>query len=391
MKRTTALLPLILLAGLSRAQDGGTLDLEHLYDIPSDCRAITMTMRHDARDLPYLYVASKDGGLKIYDLRNTPVLVNTIPVSELQSLDVCSLSQSGRFLYLALGNSFARAKQPPGLAVIDVTDPSKPRVASVWNDSQVKSGAGVVECVGDYVYLGAMKQGLMIFDVGTKRNIQLVGSLVPDIHFPDRKADPEKVNARGMAIRDDLVYLCYDAGGFRIIDVADKTRPREIGRYSNPVMNGKPRAYNHVVLDGPLAYIAVDYCGVEILDIRDATNIQRVSWWNPWNCQKSGWKWFTSPGHANEVAIDRANKLLFISTGKGDLHVLDIHKPASPSLLAVYGGPDNGIGTWGVSRHADRVYLSYICTFGIPFKSNWTGVKILSYRYRNPQDILSGD
>jgi hypothetical protein len=42
------------------------------------------------------------------------------------------------------------------------------------------------------------------------------------------------------------------------------------------------------------------------------------------------------------------------------------------ALLCLWG-PSNGIGTWGVSLHDDRVYLSYICTLGIPFPSNWTG------------------
>jgi len=341
-----------------------------------------MTMRHDARARPFLYVASKEGGLKIYDVRSRPRLTKTIPRSAFRGLEVLNLSQTGFHLYLALGNHFGRATQAPGLAIVDVSVPTRAHVLAVWSDPQLKGGAGAVACVEDTAYLAAMGNGLLIFDVHDKTKPRLMSSVVPDARFPDPGTKRSKVNARGLAVRKERVYLCYDAGGLRIIDAQDRHRPREIGRYSNPVMNGKPRAYNNAVLDGSLLYVAVDYCGVEVLDVSDPAEIEQVSWWNPWHCQESAWNWFRSPGHANELTLDRANRFLFVSTGKSDLHVLDIRQPASPTLTAVYGGPENGIGTWGVSRDEKHIYLSYICTLGIPFRSNWTGVKVLEYDWK---------
>jgi hypothetical protein len=146
-------------------------------------------------------------------------------------------------------------------------------------------------------------------------SLRLLSRFVPSIKFPDRKPDPRKYNARGMAVRGGIVYLAYDAGGLRILDARNKAKPVEIGRYSNPAMDSKPRAYNNVVVDGTLAYVTVDYCGLEVLDVSKPSAVKRVSWWNPWKCDASPWNWFTSPGHTNEIAYDPQCGLLFLSSG----------------------------------------------------------------------------
>lgn len=105
-----------------------------------------------------------------------------------------------------------------------------------------------------------MKNGLMIFDITDKTLPVQKSAFLPSITFPDPNPDPNKYNARGMAVKNDIVYLCYDAGGLRIINAVDKLNPRQTGKFSNPDMNGKPRAYNNIVLDGPLCV-----CGCGLL------------------------------------------------------------------------------------------------------------------------------
>lgn len=354
------------------------LEVVHKYDFPADCKGIAMTMIHDAQGKDFLYVASKEAGLKIYNIAATPVLEKTIAIDSLRGLHVMNLSQSGNYLYLALGNHFGIAQQNPGFAIVDVSDPGKAFVVSIWSDAKQKSGAGALQCVGAYLYLCAMKAGLMIFDVSDAKNVKQISVFVPDIHFPDTKADQSKINARGLAIRGDMLYLCYDAGGLRIINIKDKAHPYEAARYSNPAMNGKPRAYNNVVVDGPLVYVTADYCGMEVLRTDENGTITPVSWWNPWNCPGGPFQWFKSEGHANEIAFDSKDKLLFLSTGKSDLNVVSVADPAVPTQVYNYGGPQNHLGTWGVSLYENEIYLSYICTF-IPFQSHWTGVKVLSF------------
>lgn len=347
-------------------------------ELTSTCSELFLSAKHDVTGQPYLYIAAKEGGLKIYTATGSPQLVKTIPIASLNALHVMNLGQNGQYLYLALGNHFGTAQQSPGFAIIDVLDPLNPVIKKVWSNAALNGGTGIIETDGNFAYLGAMGNGLMIFDISDKSNPVLQSVFKPSVYFPDNNPDPAKFNARGMTIKNNIVYLCYDAGGLRIINVTDKQHPRETGHYANPVLNGKPRAYNNIVVDGATAYIAVGYCGLEVLNISDTSAISLKGWWNPWNCETNPFNWFSSNGHANELVFDAAAKLLFISSGKSDLQVADVSDPAHPKFKYEFGGINNNIGTWGVSVYNKNIYLTYICS-AIPFASNWTGLKILSY------------
>lgn len=185
-----------------------------------------------------------------------------------------------------------------------------------------------------------------------------------------------------MAIKDEIVYLCYDAGGLHIIDCTDPSTPLEIGRWVNPDMHQPinfPRAYNNIIVEDNTAFISVDYAGMEILDISDPTSPSLTSWWNPLGAPANNW--FTSPMHTNEIAYDPNCKKVFMSTGKSDMIVVDVTNVMAPDSCNYFGGVENDIGTWGISRYEDKIFLSYICVPfpGIPFPSDWTGVKILKY------------
>lgn len=366
------------------SQKCANLNIQHQADIATTCNKMTMTMLHDAQDRPYLYIAKKEGGLDIYDISDikNPVLKKNIPSSDLANVDVMNVTQQGNYLYLALGSHFIGGEKP-AMAIIDVTTPENAVVTDVYETSFNEGGCGIVVAEGNYAYMGAMQHGLIVLDITSKSDIKFVSSIVPDIDYPTPNPNPDLYNARGIVVKNGTVYLCYDAGGLRIISTADKQNPSEIGKYSNPVLNGKPRAYNNIILDGDNVYITVDYCGLEVLNIADPADIKVVSWWNPWNCHTNPANWFSSPGHTNEIAMDRDNKLLFISTGKSDMMVVDIANPAAPDSCSFYGGVNNNIGTWGVSLHKNQIYLSYICSF-VPFSSNWAGVKALTYNRPAP-------
>ena len=384
----TILPGLVILWGMQSltAQQCTTLNLMHQADIPASCNEISMTMEHDNFGRPYLYVAAKEGGLKIHNISDPalPQYVSGISTSEWGDLDLTNLSQQGNFLYLATGSHFAGG-QEAGFAVVDVSDPMFPSVTDYWKHTEAGGGAGIVEVEGDYAYLGAMEDGLMIFDISDKQNISLVSQYIPDIYFPDTNPDPAKYNARGMRVKDDVVYLCYDAGGIRIINVSNKQLPVETGKYSNPTLDGLPRAYNNLILDDTLLYVAIDYCGMEVLNVKDTSNITQIGWWNPWHCETNPLNWFSSPGHTNEIEYVPENKQVFMSTGKSDMYVVSVADPSQPDSCDIYGGITNNIGTWGIEVYEDQIYLAYICSL-IPFTSTWAGVKILTFD-RNSTNI----
>lgn len=351
---------------------------DHLYDIPFPEGGMPMTMIRDAADRPFLYIAAKDAGLRIYDIKDAPRLVRSIPIAQLRSMHVMSLSQAGKRVYLALGNHWGKG-ETAGLAVIDVDRPAEASVAGVWKDTEVNGAGGAVVVHGRTAFLAAMQSGLVVLDVGRPSAIRVAARLLPELSFPDARPDRGKINARGLALEKNLLFLCFDAGGVRVIDVADPWKPAEIGRYSNPAMNGRPRAYNNLVISGHLAFVTADYVGLEILDISDPRAIKLVSWWNPWNPKLMGLRWFSSPGHTNEIAYDARSKVVLMSAGRSDLVAVNVSDPARPRQVGSIGAVDDRQATWGLSLNGDIVYLAYIRTLGIPFRADWPGVK--AYRY----------
>ena len=352
---------------------------EHLNDIPHKGAGMPITMVHDAADRPYLYVAANEGGLLIFDVKAAPRLVHSIPASKLASLNPMSLSQVGNRLHLALGNHWDK-RGVAALAVIEVEKPAEATVAGTWKDAEPDGAGGAVVVDGKIAYLAAMGSGLVVLDVGNPSAIRAVARLQPPLDFPDARPDRRKINARGLALRKNLLYLCYDAGGVRVIDIADPKKPTEIGRYSNPAMTGRPRAYNNIALNGSLAYVTADYVGLEILDISNPRAPKLVSWWNPWNPKLQPLRWFDSPGHANEIAYDAGSKMVLMSAGRSDLVAIDVSDPAKPRQAAQIGDVKDTQATWGLSIHGDLVYLSYIRTLGVPFLADWPGIKVFRYR-----------
>lgn len=358
------------------------LGIQFQVDIPAICTELTMTMMHDTEDRPYLYIANKEAGLTIYDITSisAPINVATVPIDQYLDMHVMSLTQSGNYLYLATGNTWATDSS--GVVIVDVQNPTLPVVTDFYFLPNSTHGAGIVRVEGNYAFLGAMQDGLITLDVTDKNNIQFVSQFVPDINYPiNNPSNVDLYNLRGMEVRNDTVYACFDGGGIRIIDVTNKAMPVQIGQYCNPVMYtpmDHPKAYNNIVLRGSLAYLAVDYCGLEIVDVSDPANIELIGWWNPYGCPTNNW--FTSPVHSNEIVLDENCEAVFLSTGKSEMMVVDVSNPAMPDSIDSYGDVTNTLGTWGINRFQDQVYLSYVCVpFGIPFYSNWTGVKILSY------------
>ena len=327
---------------------------------------------------PLLHVAMKNGGLLILDTGTKdgqPRPLAKLGLEHFRDLQVMHLTQAGEYLYLALGEFFGERGAPAGLAIVNVKNPRQPKVLAVWRSDAVLKGSAIVVVGGGHAYLGAMKEGVMIFDVSRPEKIVHVSTFQPDIHFP--RKNPGKVqhpNARGMELRGNLLYLCYDAGGVRVLDVSDKKKPREIGRYINAQMAHKQQAHNNIVLHKNLAYIAVDYAGLEIVDIGNPRDIRPVGWWNPWNAHAATNIWFNSPGHTNQIELDASKKLVYMSAGDSDLQVVDVSDPAHPRLAARYGSVKDKLGVWGLTMCGDRVYLAYVTAF-IPFQSIWAGIK----------------
>ena len=323
----------------------------------------------------YLYVSEKAGGVTVYE-KSSGEKVTNIGISEFGNHHAMHLTQQGNYLYIALG-SFFGGNAKAGLAIINVTDPASLSVADYWESTSIIKGSAIVITDGNYAYLGAMNQGVYVFDITDKSNITETDHYIPDPDFP--VVNPNSIqepNARGMDIKGNELYVCYDAGGIRVIDVTDRANVFEKSRYINDSFN-KQKAYNNILINGNYAYTAVDYCGMEVLDISDSSNIVRTSWCNPWNCETNANTWFNSGGHTNQLELDSANNRVVLSSGGSEITVLDISDPNNCTYITSYGNRDNNKSAWGLDIENDKIYATYITTQGIPFTGAWPGVKCI--------------
>jgi len=370
---TFILAVLVLLAQDCLAQT--ILQLEWEYPTP---KQYPQAIVSDQKGRPYLHVALKNGGLAILeasDPRKPPRECANLGIERFGGLEVMNLTQQQDVLFLALGNFFDARGSQAGLAAVSVKQPRTPKVLALWKSTDTLHGSAAVLVHGTTAYLGAINHGVLIFDVADPSNFRMLGSIVPDVNFPLK--NPGKVqhpNARGLAFKDDLLYVAYDAGGLRVINVKNPRLPREVGRYINMGMGKKQQAYNNLVIDGTTALIAVDYAGLEIVDIRDPRQITQVAWWNPWQAHTLGNLWFNSPGHTNQLEYDAARRLVYLSAGDADLQVVDVSDRTRPRLSAAFGATKDKLGVWGLSITPEHVYLAYIPAF-VPFRGTWAGIK----------------
>jgi len=324
---------------------------------------------------PILFAALKEGGVKVFDRSVSPVReIAAIPRSALGGLDAMNLHLDGKHLFVALSDHFRAGGAHAGLAVIDVATPKAPKVLGRWRSSARLEGAGDIFVHKGIAWLGMMSEGIVAIDVSNPSDPKAIATYRPDPNFPKRNPGRLQIPAaRGLYAQHDRLYIAYDAGGLRILDITRPARPREIGRFINPAMKGKPAAHNNVLVRGKLAYIAVDYCGLEIVDIRRPERPRLVGWWNPWGCERSSNLWFGSPGHTNQLAWAGPDQLAF-SAGDSELQIVDVSDPARPKLSDGTGAPKNGLGVWSLAHNGTQIYLGYIRTI-VPFRGTWSGIR----------------
>lgn len=331
---------------------------------------------------PYVYLATKELGVVTFDISNTSSLlpIDTIPKTTLNNLKATGVAQKGQFLFVSLGD-FEGAGETAGLAIFDITNPSVPVMVDEWDSTYFDKGTSSVLLDGDYAYLSAMADGVLILDVSNPQNIQFVSQIIPDTNFGFHHGT---YHARGLFISNDTLLVAYDNGGLRIIDVTNKQFPAEVGMYVNSAIDSIGRAYyNHIYRIGNTAWCAVDFCGIETVNVSDASAMQNIAWLNPWNCTNIPFpfgSWNGSDGHTNEIAYDAQHNILFFSGGDSQVLAIDAGNPSQPQIIGAFGMPDDSVGSWGVDAFNNMIAIANLHTVGFPFVSLVGGLQLLSYQ-----------
>jgi hypothetical protein len=343
---------------------------------------IMTTPEADKLNRPYDYLATVAGGVKVFDnnASGAPIQVASVPTTLLGNLDAINLLQDSIWLYVCLGNIWDTTEMA-GLAIIDVSNPSVPVVLDFYVHAGLTGGSGAVVVKGNYAYLAANKNGLIILDISNKSNIQLQSVLPFSNNFPHTTTGSAALyNARGIDVQGNYAYVCYDRGGLRIADVSNVSSPVQVNQYCFPPLIDHATAYNNIVIHNNIAYVAIDYYGVEILDITNPMNITQSGWWHPpsWADTTNNFNtWANSNGHANELAFDSVCNKLYVAAGKSDLLAIDVSNPSAPVTCETYGSTSDAYGTWGLDFFNNQIHVAYIWSPAAPPYSNYTGYKIL--------------
>jgi len=207
----------------------------------SDVQGVTATYLYECHatgaDLAFPFVYAACGsGLVVFDALGFRGRVATPGVAE-------NAFAYGNLVFVALGDS--------GVAIVDVTDPSRPVLKG-----SVSTGTHVydVYASGKYAYAAAGTAGVHVLEISDPANPKLKGTYgTPGF-------------ARRVVPRGSLVYVADGAAGLEIIDVTDPAHPALKGAYDTP------GTANGVYVSGTTVYVADGDDGLQIIDAADPTH-----------------------------------------------------------------------------------------------------------------------
>jgi len=227
---------------------------------------------------------------------------------------------------------------PHGTSIIDVSEPSRPRLLSTL-EVPPETHSHKVRVSGDI---------MVINNENYTRHQQIGGSRIPAERARLEKelgrppTDAELAGALNYTVADlkSLVESAargYQGGGIRIFDVANPQKPREISFFKTG-SNGVHR----FDFDGRYAHLSTRMEGYEgyivmIVDLKDPSRPQEVSrWWLPGQWVAGGetpyWGYERYECHHPMRFGDR----LYVSYCMAGLVILDISDIANPKLISRY-------------------------------------------------------
>lgn len=382
MKRTIfiGLLSCFSLGFSAFGQSTDTVNINYVSGFEFSWTYSSYTALFDQQQRPYIYTANSELGVITFDITdiNDPTPIDTLWQIDFGTLKPQNLYLDNDLLYVALGGFQGLALQRAGLAIVDVSNPETPTILAQWDSTAYMQGAAVVEVANGVAYLGAMEEGVIILDVSNPSNISFMSVATLDDQFPHVPGLFSVPNARGLSIKGDTLIVCNDAGGLRMVDVSDPYNPIEVGKYVNWSLDSIAQpAYNNVLLVEDYAYVPVDYCGLDVVNVAD-TNMFNVHWHNPWACDPTNWN--GRPGHTNQVR--RVGDLIFVSGADTEVLVYDITDRENPIQVGLYANVGDSIVSWGIDANDQYICLALVdnSLAQIPYISDHGGIIILEWQ-----------
>jgi hypothetical protein len=262
------------------------------------------------------------GGARSLAIIDISTVSSAIGLSRLIFPDrVHNIQVVGSRAYLAVGNA--------GLYILDVRNPTAPLIIGQLEDLGIATNVWVTDFTA---YIASVDRGLYIVDISTPQAPVVIG------HYVETAAASY---GHVLHVEGAIAYLASgtrgSAGGVHIIDVHDPSHPTLLSRANNS--SSQFEAVAGLWLSGSFLYIS-ETNGIVIYDVSQPTMPQRLALY---------WEGGSTPGIS--VVGDRA----YVSSGNGDMHIVDVSTPSQPVLL---GKADLPIALWTAHIQGSYAYVA---------------------------------
>ncbi|MCY1018431.1 LVIVD repeat-containing protein [Pyxidicoccus sp. MSG2] len=264
----------------------------------------------------------RPGGLTVFDVANRRAPVAVGQLSPEGNADWKNATLLGDTLYVATSDA--------GIAVVDISEPSRPSLVRTVPEDRIQVSGVSVDGDRLYATVESPERGTLVFDVSTPR----APSLVENVTLAARDAD-RPYSGRGAVTHQGRLYVNQQQDGFKVADISNPNHVSLLGKYTYPYGNSAASAVG-TFADRPIAFELGRGLGarLRVLEASEPSAIQKIG--------EYGLRHVVSPRD-----LELRGSRLYVTYHQEGLRVLDVSIPTRVREVAwfnTYRETDPGRG-----------------------------------------------
>jgi hypothetical protein len=273
----------------------------------------------------FLAGSTAENNLAVIDIStpSQPIKTASIAIPEAEGSVVYAIKVKGNYAYVAVGNQ--------GFIVFDISNPTQPIKAGAF-DTHWADGL-VIE--GNTLYLADQDDGLYTLDISNPKNPSKIGLVALHLFQQDVPGQ------RNMVVQNGKVFLANGNQGMLEVDTAVK--PIQTQSYEVPL----PGADLDVLVDNNIAYVIADTLGLYTVDVADPSRPNQLGF----DISR------ISNGLRTPRGIALNGKYAYIADINNGFSIYDVSNPSNPKELSRVAKPQ---GMTDVAVSGNFAYVSVL-------------------------------